>query len=86
MGRRRIHYINPGDRFGRLTVVEQVQTYMDKHRKRLVYLCRCDCGELTRVIESSLAREVSATRSCGCLRSDLARERIKTIHLARAER
>ena len=60
-------------RFGRLTVVQRAET--DK-RGHAIWLCRCDCGNKT-VVPGSVLRQ-GATQSCGCFRSEIARNRITT--------
>lgn len=54
--------IKEGDRYGRLTVIKQVQ---NKGNCR-AFLCRCDCGNETIVRATHL--NCHAIRSCGCLR------------------
>lgn len=51
--------------FGRLTVVEEAG--ISKGRKT-IWACRCECGEVTRVVGDSLRG--GKTRSCGCLQSE----------------
>lgn len=66
-----------GQRFGRLTVLERVEDYcLDYYGwtdRKAMWRCRCDCGAEVTVIGANLRR--GATRSCGCLRSDLMKER-----------
>lgn len=52
--------INMGDRYGRLTVVKEVE---HKGSKRC-FECLCDCGVVTNVIVQNLAQGKST--SCGC--------------------
>jgi len=59
--------LTPGTRFGRLRV--QKELAKDKNGKRR-YLCLCDCGKETAVLENNLNK--GHTKSCGCLkRQDL---------------
>ena len=58
--------IQPGERFGRLAVVEGLP---ERYRGSRVFLCLCDCGETTRVISGSL--RIGNTRSCACLRREV---------------
>lgn len=58
--------IMPGDIFGRLTVLRKLGV-----KRRSIYECKCDCGKLASVIGSYLIS--GDTKSCGCLRVDLAR-------------
>jgi hypothetical protein len=55
--------------FGRLTVLAAATDVASRKR---VWRCRCDCGQETTVPTDSLRRGV--TRSCGCLRTERARE------------
>lgn len=55
--------IQPGDRYGFLTVVERVE---DGPRRQVRYKCVCDCG--TEVIVASASLRSGATKSCGCFR------------------
>lgn len=57
--------IGPGDRYGRLTVVREVLGV--RHREMV---CRCDCG-VEKVIALRALRDGS-TKSCGCLRREIA--------------
>lgn len=55
-----------GQRFGRLTVIEE--TAERKHGK-VVWLCRCDCGNFVSVDQNSL--HSGNTRSCGCYKYEV---------------
>lgn len=59
----RTEKIKIGDKFSKLTVVDFVG--VNKHRKR-VWLCRCDCGNMTSVTTGQLIGHHST--SCGCTR------------------
>ena len=54
-----------GQRFGRLTVIERDGW---SNAWQTIWLCRCDCGNITRVERGNLVR--GRTRSCGCLKHD----------------
>ena len=58
--------IKPGQKYNRLTVVEQTQER--DNCGRVIWLCRCDCGNLTKVDSSSLRN--GNTKSCGCLKKE----------------
>lgn len=58
-----------GQKFGRWTVLK-----LDKSKKRY-YICRCDCGTVRSVFKGSLKN--GATKSCGCLKTELQKERNK---------
>lgn len=67
-----------GSRFGRLTVVDLADDYVDprgRHRKR--YKCVCDCGNEKIIIGESLSRGL--TLSCGCLQKERASDS-RTTH------
>lgn len=65
-----------GQRFWYLTVMDYAGK--DKHSKHL-WLCKCDCGNTKKVITNSL--KSGATKSCGCLKSDVARQTMNLYHL-----
>lgn len=52
-----------GQRFGKLVVLEMLEE-RNKYG-RIVYRCRCDCGNIVDVLGNSLA--LGHTSSCGCL-------------------
>lgn len=60
-----------GQRFGRLAV-EDKKVVRDREK----WQCKCDCGKTAYVAEVDLLR--GHTKSCGCLRKELARARGKT--------
>lgn len=67
------------ERFGRLRVLSMEPLVQDKdYRKQSSWLCICDCGKET-IVGSSLLRS-GKTQSCGCLRSELTKER-RTVPL-----
>lgn len=59
-----------GQRFGRLMVIEYAGS--DKN-KSAVWLCKCDCGNQTKVKAHSL--KSGNTKSCGCIRIELNKRR-----------
>jgi hypothetical protein len=65
-----------GIRFGRLMVLSESKTRIRKH---VAWNCLCECGKKIIVIGCDLTRK--ATRSCGCLRTELRRERFKKLFL-----
>ena len=60
------HAINPGDKYGRLTVIREVQKLAADGRRYRAALCRCDCGQETAPRISSLT--AGDVQSCGCSR------------------
>jgi hypothetical protein len=54
-----------GKRFGRLTVIERASYYKNN---QLVWVCRCDCGQLCDRVGNKL--KTGDTKSCGCLNID----------------
>lgn len=62
-----------GRRFGRLTVVELATPHIDNMGRKLTrWKCVCDCGRSFNAMAAELKR--GRTQSCGCLRSDAARQ------------
>jgi hypothetical protein len=67
--------VNPGDRFGRLTIVQEVARHrISSGRTYRVFECFCDCGKKRKVLLQAL--RTGHTQSCGCLQSDVTRQRI----------
>lgn len=62
-----------GQRFGRLVVLRR--EYVDS--RKAWWLCKCDCGA-SHVVEGGRLRS-GTTRSCGCLRAEIAAERMREI-------
>jgi hypothetical protein len=60
-----------GQRFGRLLVVRRAPS-RPTHTGRVTWLCDCDCGRTATVRGTNMRAGI--TRSCGCLRVDVARE------------
>lgn len=68
MGRRPIDLT--GKRYGRLVCIEPApRTDMTLN---IDWMCRCDCGNLTRVQVGMLGN--GRTKSCGCLRREIKRD------------
>ena len=59
-----------GQRFGKLVAVERLG--FDRHNRRSVWLCQCDCGNEKAVLLSSLTS--GRTKSCGCSPSRVGKE------------
>ena len=62
--------VNGGDKYGRLSVLEEVASATRDRR----VLCSCECGSLNRVYILSQLRS-GRSKSCGCLRAEMTRER-----------
>lgn len=71
--------ISVGDRFGRLTIIGPSPRRRATGRR---WGCRCDCGMIVVVAASKLAS--GNTRSCGCLRDAVTRQRTLTHGLTDA--
>lgn len=63
-----------GQHFGRLTALRLVPR---KSRGSSRWLCRCDCGVEKEVDYNNLTTKKQPTRSCGCLRKEITRERAR---------
>lgn len=62
-----------GKTFGRLTVIERAPRLDYVNRMGAWWLCRCSCGQEIVVYGEHL--RIGSTRSCGCLRKELASAR-----------
>lgn len=67
-----------GNRFSRLTVISYVPCYDRWGSKN--WHCRCDCGGTNVVREAMLIN--GRIKSCGCLRKELAYERLPAARRA----
>lgn len=61
-----------GQRFGRLIAIKDSGK---RRRNRIVWLCRCDCGNLIEVSSGHLIN--GHTHSCGCLKKEITIKRNK---------
>lgn len=56
----------PGKRIGRLTLIERRRVETEHYGKRWEWLCKCDCGEMRRVLTFRLGNgKKSGTVDCG---------------------
>ena len=69
-----------GQRFGRLTVLEDLGVLNGQSRR---YRVICDCGEMKSVRANDLLRRGGGTRSCGCLMREVTTARATTHGMAR---
>ena len=66
--------VQVGERYGRLVVVRRVS---NSGRGKVRFLCRCDCDHEVLVLAEALRN--GSTKSCGCLRRDLMRQRAEAL-------
>lgn len=67
-----------GQKFGKLTVMYQSDKHISKNgNKRVVWHCKCDCGNETDVMALNLTRK--HTTSCGCARADGRKKLIRDV-------
>lgn len=67
-----------GQRFGKLTVITRAENHiMPSGKCCIMWLCKCDCGNVKSINGSSLRNGV--TRSCGCLSKEFA-EKLNKKH------
>ncbi len=76
MARKRKHFANKGDVFGRLTVIGETAPKAGARR----VLCKCDCGKEKTVYISNLT--TGKTKSCGCAARETTSKRVKKHGLA----
>lgn len=66
-----------GMKFNRLTVIKRAEDYISpSNRKRVMWFCKCDCGNITKVSASNL--KSGGVKSCGCLVSEIIKEMATT--------
>lgn len=56
--------IEPGDRFGKWTIIEEVPSKIISGKPRRMFKCQCDCGN-TKEVQLACLRNKHST-SCGC--------------------
>jgi hypothetical protein len=62
----------------RLVVIKQVDDYINTNGShRAQWLCECNCKRHTRLIVDGTNLRQGITKSCGCLKSELASDRMK---------
>lgn len=71
--------VKEGERYGRLTIVREVEPVGSKHKRVRRFLCRCDCGN--EIICRLPNLKSGTTRSCGCYRKFVASNRRDCHHL-----
>ena len=60
------HAVNPGEKYGKLTIIREVRKVAAGGKSDRAVRCRCDCGnELTTALRSLMSGDA---RSCGCSR------------------
>ena len=62
-----------GQKFGRLTVLEQ----SENKRGKVCWKCQCECGNIKNVVAGSLLN--GKTKSCGCLQREASKNKYKDI-------
>jgi len=67
MNKGRKYFIEPGQRFGRLTVIDEFSIIDNRGQKERRVACLCDCGTIMNCKINSL---FDNTKSCGCLRRE----------------
>lgn len=70
------------ERHGRLLVVGR-EVKLSGSKNRVFWICKCDCGSMTSVVNDWIAN--GGTRSCGCLQRERTKERATTHGLSRTK-
>lgn len=71
-----------GHRFGRLLVMGPIK--ISERNREVVWECLCDCGKKLSVIGSVLRN--GHTKSCGCLKSDVAKKNMAEVATTHGKR
>ena len=67
--------IRKGDKFSLLTAIKPTDKPVPKG---VAWLCKCECGNRIEIASYLLYRE--DIKSCGCLRKEIAKEKLKKAH------
>lgn len=70
------HLCKKGEKYGRLTLTGKTHSRSLYGQLRRMVEAECECGNMGWYLLATLVRQ--ETRSCGCLRRDVARERMTT--------
>lgn len=68
-----------GRKFGRLTVIKELESRYISGQKVRYWQCECECGNIIEVKSTSLTGKKRPTLSCGCLRVESTRNRHKDL-------
>jgi len=66
--------IPDGAKFGRLTIIRQIESVQFAHCRHRRYLCRCDCGKEIPVTSPNI--KYGRSKSCGCLKTEITTKRM----------
>lgn len=70
-----------GRQFGRLTVIEQIEDYVDNKGKHYArWSCRCSCDKNKIIIVRGSDLKNNHTSSCGCLAAEKSADRLRLQH------
>jgi hypothetical protein len=71
--------VKSGDRYGRLTILNEVEPIVLSKRNFRRFNCLCECGNQKNIRISDLRS--GSTTSCGCYRKEYVSKQSKTINL-----
>ena len=71
--------VKEGERYGRLTIIREVEPAGSSHKRVRRFLCRCDCGN--EIICRLPNLKSGTTKSCGCYRKFVSSNRRDCHHL-----
>ena len=71
--------VKEGERYGRLTIIREVEPAGSVHKRVRRFLCRCDCGN--EIICRLPNLKSGTTKSCGCYRKFVSSNRRDCHHL-----
>jgi len=71
--------IESGDRYGRLTILNEVEPIVSSNRNYRQFNCLCDCGNQKNIRIGDLRS--GRTNSCGCYRKEYVSKQSKIINL-----
>jgi len=74
-----LHKDLSGKKFNKLTVIEEINSSYSNKRRHL-YKCLCDCGNICYVSNIALENKEYKNKSCGCLRSEIAKRNVQLMN------
>lgn len=75
--------IHIGDKYGRLSIIKEIEPKICGNQSHRQMLCKCECGNVVKV---ELAKLVAGhTKSCGCLMKEVASKKASTHRLSKTK-
>lgn len=75
--------IHIGDKYGRLSIIKEIEPKIWGNQSHRQVLCKCECGNVVKVELTKLV--TGYTKSCGCLMKEVASQKASTHRLSKTK-